>query len=167
MWVFLFPCVQKPNRANSTTCWWTLVTAAAGNLASGVVGEAEELHSAGLPVVVVLALLVIAGVGQQRALGVPRHGEGGRVALHLPQLLPCRHTVPPLVTRNSRVSLKNQGSKILNSKLKISLSDAVGGIWIFADPGTIFNLAGSKLAVPFFQPFDNISGILYVTTEDS
>lgn len=55
--------------------------------ASGVVGKAEQFDGARLPVVVVLALLVVAGVGQQRPLGVPGDGEGRRVALHLPQLL--------------------------------------------------------------------------------
>lgn len=57
---------------------------------SGVVGEAEQLDRSRLAVVVVLALLVVAGVGQQGSLGVPGDGEGGGVALHLPQLLPCR-----------------------------------------------------------------------------
>lgn len=67
-----------------------------GRPASGVIGEAKELHSARLPVVVVLALLVVTSIGQQGALRVPCHSEGGRVTLHLPQLLPCKHTVPPL-----------------------------------------------------------------------
>lgn len=57
--------------------------------ASGVVGKPKQLDGAGLAVVVVLAVLVVAGVRQQRPLRVPRHREGGRVALHLPQLLSC------------------------------------------------------------------------------
>ena len=58
-------------------------------MVSRVVGQAEQFDGAGLSVAVVFSLLVVAGVGEQRPLGVPRHGEGGGVTLHLPQLLSC------------------------------------------------------------------------------
>lgn len=96
---------------NPTGQWHRLLVAAVhgSRPASGVIGEAKELHSAGLPVVVVLALLVITSIGQQGALGVPRHSEGGRVTLHLPQLLPCRHTAPPL---DQQGFIKNKGREL-------------------------------------------------------
>lgn len=56
-------------------------------MTSGVVGEAKQFDSARLPVVVVLALLVIAGVGQQGPLWVPGDCEGWRVTLNFPKLL--------------------------------------------------------------------------------
>ena len=40
-------------------------------------GEPPHLERAGVPIAVVL-LLVVAGVGQEVPLGVPRDGEGGR-----------------------------------------------------------------------------------------
>ena len=54
---------------------------------SGVIGEAEQFDGTRLPVVVVFSLLVVAGVGQQRALRVPGNSESRRVTLNLPQLL--------------------------------------------------------------------------------
>jgi len=54
---------------------------------SGVVGQAEQLDGPRLAVAVVLALLVVAGVRKQGALGVPGDREGRGVTLHLPQLL--------------------------------------------------------------------------------
>lgn len=56
-------------------------------MTSGVVGEAKQFDGARLPVVVVLALLVITGVGQQGPLWVPGDCEGWRVTLNLPKLL--------------------------------------------------------------------------------
>lgn len=56
-------------------------------MTSGVVGEAKQFDGARLPVVVVLALLVIAGVGQQGPLWVPGDCEGWRVTLNFPKLL--------------------------------------------------------------------------------
>lgn len=70
---------------------------------SGVVGEAEEFDGARLSVVVVLPLLVITGVGQQRPLWVPGHSKGRRVALNLPQLLSYKtnHNVSNSQTQGS------------------------------------------------------------------
>lgn len=62
---------------------------------SGVIGQAEQFDGPRLAVVVVLALLVIAGVRQQRPLWVPGDGEGRRVALNLPELLSCTHKHQP------------------------------------------------------------------------
>lgn len=61
---------------------------------SGVVGEPKELDGAGLPAAVVFAIFVVTGEGQQRPLRVPGHCEGGRLALHLPELLSCMEKEP-------------------------------------------------------------------------
>lgn len=57
------------------------------NSPSGVVGQTKQFNGAHLAVAFVLPFFVVAGVGQQRPLGVPGDGEGGRVTLDLPQLL--------------------------------------------------------------------------------
>lgn len=61
---------------------------------SGVVGEPKELDGAGLPAAVIFAIFVITGEGQQWPLRVPGHCEGGRLALHLPELLSCMEKEP-------------------------------------------------------------------------
>lgn len=57
------------------------------NCISGVVGQTKQFNGAHFAVAVVLALFVIAGIGQQRPLGMPGDREGWRVTLNLPQLL--------------------------------------------------------------------------------
>lgn len=82
-------------------------------MTSGVVGEAKQFDGARLPVVVVLALLVIAGVGQQGPLWVPGDCEGWRVTLNFPKLLSYN------TRRRRRMCLMLSKKKIYISNLQL------------------------------------------------
>lgn len=104
---------SEQSKESCTTCWCQKVTAVplfnislplssrckyscqqTSWCSSGVVGKAKQFNCPCLSVVVIFALLVVAGVGQQGSLWVPGDCERWGIALNLPQLLTCNVKKP-------------------------------------------------------------------------